>query len=391
MAVNWADQVGSVACGWLLESYLGVRGGGASFQGVHTTDSRRAHVLFIPLDAPDAQLRLNSWRTGAGLSSGRLLAVYETGETRIGGVALAYSAQEPVDDSLDEIRRERVLDIDEARAMSLAAVGALDYLHQRGLKHGAVDASNLFIVGEEVKLSSDTLSPADETGRRQDLVQFGALLVSALGAEAPGALPAPFREIAEQCLRPESGCTPSGILRVLDGSPPVKPVVLPRPRRGVWMLAGAGVLALAALAVLIATRGDAPPLVPEPVSTAATADKPSPAVPFGTASRATITSTPPRGEADRVSAAAPKSTSKTWAVIAATYKDFDAAQKRANRIGGAAKSLTPSVYPPRGQGTWYYVVFGTGMTQQEAEDLLSKARAAGAPSDSYVTKLATSE
>jgi len=80
-------------------------------------------------------------------------------------------------------------------------------------------------------------------------------------------------------------------------------------------------------------------------------------------------------------------TGGSWAVIAATYNSFPAAQGRAGRLAAQAPGLRPEVYPPEGSGKRYYVVLGSGMSREEAERLLETARQKGAPRDVYVTKL----
>ena len=75
-----------------------------------------------------------------------------------------------------------------------------------------------------------------------------------------------------------------------------------------------------------------------------------------------------------------------WAVVAAIYRDYDAAARRAasfEDVGG----IRPSVFPAKGKGTKYMVVVGQGLTRARAEALRARAAAAGLPSDMYVTLL----
>lgn len=75
-----------------------------------------------------------------------------------------------------------------------------------------------------------------------------------------------------------------------------------------------------------------------------------------------------------------------WAVVAAIYKDYDSAAKRARSMGADAK-FSPTVFPEKGQGNKYMVLVGSGLTRAKAEDLKIRATAAGFPSDMYVTRL----
>ena len=75
-------------------------------------------------------------------------------------------------------------------------------------------------------------------------------------------------------------------------------------------------------------------------------------------------------------------------MVAAIYRDYDLAAKRAEQIAQQEKRWQPEVYPPEGQGGHrYMVLLGRAETRQEAERILARARSAGMPSDTYLTKL----
>ena len=76
----------------------------------------------------------------------------------------------------------------------------------------------------------------------------------------------------------------------------------------------------------------------------------------------------------------------SWAVIAAAYRSYEAAEKRAESLR-RQKQCECSVFPAKGEGRTYYVVVGSGMTKDAAEQLHRQARASRLPSDSYVTRL----
>ena len=75
-----------------------------------------------------------------------------------------------------------------------------------------------------------------------------------------------------------------------------------------------------------------------------------------------------------------------WAVVAAIYREYEAAERRAKSMAQNPK-FHPTVFPDKGQGVKYMVVLGSGLTRAKAEDLRMQAASAGLPSDTYVTKL----
>ena len=83
----------------------------------------------------------------------------------------------------------------------------------------------------------------------------------------------------------------------------------------------------------------------------------------------------------------PKDTSADWAIIAATYKNFAAARRRASELKSAFTSCTCSVYPREGEGHNYYVVVDSRLTHEAADRKRAMALSAGLPADTYVTKL----
>jgi hypothetical protein len=395
MHVDWDRMVGQTAGKWRLDAFVGAREEKTEYTGIDP-DGNRALVRLIRSDAPDAPAAREAWRLARSLSHDHLIRIYDCGETEIDGVAFDYVVTEHPDDDIGEILAGRTLEDDEARAMTFATAGALDYLHQKSLQHGAVTPSNMFIFGEQVRLGVDAIAPAGEEGIAFDLQQFGVTLVRALegntNPDSAYVLRQPFRDIAVGCEDPrQSGYSAQQIIRRMEGrSAEVPPsgvlerlgAVLRRlTARPAWAFGGVAVVALATLFLFRGGLG-----TPQPGSKAASAPiasetRPSPAIPSKV-----------QPEAERAAAPArPESLVRSgWAVIAAAYRNYDSAQGRAQQLAKRSPRLHPHVYPPAGRGKLYYVVLGSGMTQKEAERLRHTARQAGAPADTYVTKLKAS-
>ena len=76
-----------------------------------------------------------------------------------------------------------------------------------------------------------------------------------------------------------------------------------------------------------------------------------------------------------------------WSVVAAIYKNYEAASLRAEAFRRQWKPSHATVFPEEGQSDKYMVVIGSRLTRQDAEKVLEAAVAAGLPADSYITKL----
>jgi hypothetical protein len=78
-----------------------------------------------------------------------------------------------------------------------------------------------------------------------------------------------------------------------------------------------------------------------------------------------------------------------WAVVAAIYRDFESAERRAQAIQQRWGQFHATVFPAKGQGRKYMVVLGSGLSKEDADRLRRQATSAGLPRDTYVTKLTT--
>jgi hypothetical protein len=101
---------------------------------------------------------------------------------------------------------------------------------------------------------------------------------------------------------------------------------------------------------------------------------------------ATAPAPPPLARAEKPVATKPTAFSSDWAVVAAIYNNYEAAERRAREIEKRWKGDV-TVFPAKGEGRRYMVVVGTATTRQDAERLLTQGRSLGLPRDTYVTKI----
>lgn len=419
MSRSWSTYEGLMVGAWRLESFLGEREDRAFFVARNAARERPALAELVDSDAPGAASREASWREAAKLSHQALLSVHETGEGELDGEPVAYAVLDLPDDDLSEVLTRRTLDADEARSTFASIASALEYLHARGLRHDAVAPGNVFLVGNEIKLSVDTIAPADGGGKESDLRQFGGTLIYAMTGNADAVnggdprksaavtqLPPPFYEIAVGCLNglPDPNWSARRIFEILSSRPA-------RPRRNTapetnpqtgqkyrhWTVAVAGAVAAGLIAGYVYVGR---PSHQQPQTTRAAAAAPEQPVPAPADARPVVKPAPgravdtPPGRAADAPPAAPhhraagvSEAKGSWAVIAATYSSFNAAEKRAAALRNMSSRLHPHVFPRDGEGRRYYVVLGSSLTQDAAHRLRALATSLGAPKDTYVTKL----
>jgi hypothetical protein len=421
MTTDWAGYMGLTAGPWRLDSLMGVREGRAYFLSSDSEGSEKVLIQVILAEDPAAAAHYASWKIANGLSDHDIVRVYETAGAEFDGTPVYYSIQELPDDDLGELLDRRVLGAEQAQAVGAQLASGLNYLHQRGLRHGAVIPSNVLLTKDRAKLSADTIAPAaNRADRETDIRQLGMTLVQAMTREADPAgvrrLPPLLRDVAVGCLAPAGrqwdaarvlrtltprSATPARQASTFEARPEETTGSLgsagsAEATRRRLQYAGAAVFALVALLgyrvmkpsqppvaqagsrIEQPVRSATPPKLATPVPSPEAESKPSPIQPARP--RTKTLAKPEVGVADRQGP-------PSWAVIAATYTDFDMAQKRAHQLEKLSPRLQAHVRPEAGQGTRYYVVLGSGLTHDAAEDLRRTARQSGAPDDTYVTLL----
>ena len=319
----WSGFTGRLLETWRLESFLGLREDRAFYVG-RSYDADEPLLIQLIAAGGHSPVRA-AWEHARTLSHEHLMRVRATGETDLDGTHVAYAVLDLPDDDLGEILGRRALDGAEAVTMHTAIADALDYLHRRGFRHGAIVASNIFLLRDQIKLAVDSISPAGEADQQTDLQQLASLGLPAL------------------------------------------PVANEAPRRYGRPIAAAAAVAIALVTGYLLIHRQVRPPTPQltAIPKRQPVEKPQP---------------PP---AARSFAAVRR---PSWAVVAATYGNFNGAEKRAAEIRKRAR-LQAHVFPAAGEGRLYFVVLGSGLSQDAAERLRRHALALGAPRDTYVTKL----
>lgn len=260
MSDVWKQWEGQVADGrFPLRQYLGESERGPVFLTEH--GGQHAAIKLVPADPQTTDAQLARWTQASRLSHPHLLRILGTGRCEVSGSRMVYCVMEPADEDLSQIVPLRALTETEAHDMLRPILEALAYLHGKGLAHGHLKPANIMAVGEELKVSSDgicamrevppsraraTVYDAPEAGTRGasaagDVWSLGVTMVEVLTRKLPNwewkgqeepelpRMPAPFGDIARQCLRrdPQQRCTLAEIAKRLD--PDAPPLAMPAP------------------------------------------------------------------------------------------------------------------------------------------------------------------
>jgi serine/threonine protein kinase len=405
--------------------------------------TRDAAIRVRDAAAPDAESQLDLWRRATAIEHPHLVRMLDAGRADAEGDAVIYCVCEYPDEFLAGILAERPLLPSEAREVLDASLSALDFLHDHGLVHGALEARHIQAFGDTIKLPSDTLRVAGpDAPPESDLRALGVMLHEVLTREPPRAdartdfsyLPEPFRSIIRHTAKSDGAqCWSMADIRTHLNPPPPKPapepepepaapaavetapVTLPpaverptlpppRPRAEVPVDRGfplkwipvAGLAAAAVLGAFVLRSPERPAAAPAPEVSA-----PAPVVrtaPPTSAPKAAPVSTPaitpqpakpsafPESRADRTGSpdARPSTGARIWRVIAYTYNGRTNAEKKARSLNAKHPAWRAEVFTPKGDRPPYLISLGGRTTLAEAERIQRDARSKGLPRDTFV-------
>jgi serine/threonine protein kinase len=248
-------------------------------------------VKLVPAHPALARLQLAHWSAAAALSHAHLLPLFETGRWQLDERHFLFAVMQYAEENLAQVLPQRALTSDEVRHLLPPVIEALTFLHGNKLVHGRLKPSNILVIKDEVKLSSDGVRAAGEStsvadaasvydppearmGRISpagDIWSLGMTVAEALTQQLPqvpherwepivlpAGIPPDFADMLRKCLSRDPENRPSIVaLRAeFTQSAPSQPLPVPllpsreapsepKPRRSLW------VSALVALAVLL--------------------------------------------------------------------------------------------------------------------------------------------
>ena len=187
-------------------------------------------IKLVPTSRALAESQLPRWKRAGGLTHPHLLRLLEWGGCQLDGLPYLYTVMEYADQTLAQLLLHRALTEEEARELLLPALDALAFLHGRNLVQGQVKPANVLVVGDQLKLASDTIRRTSEgtaaptmydppearhgsSSPAGDVWALGASLFEALTRRLPSALsdsreavvlpedfPPAFRDVVARCL-----------------------------------------------------------------------------------------------------------------------------------------------------------------------------------------------
>src|ERR1700753_2542080 len=146
-----------------LHRYLG----GSDHSGVSLTEFpaqqlAQAAVKLVPAIPTLAELQLSHWNTAAALAHPNLMRILDIGRCQLDGLSYLYAVMDFADQNLAQLLMQRAMSDEEAREMMPPVLHALGFLHDRDLAHGQLKPANILVVGEQLKLASDTIGGVNE-------------------------------------------------------------------------------------------------------------------------------------------------------------------------------------------------------------------------------------
>jgi len=199
-------------------------------------------VKLVPADRAMAESQLPRWKRAGRISHPHLLRLLQWGGCQLDGLPYLYVVMEYADQTLAQLLQRRALTDDEAREMMRPTLDALAFMHGQNLVQGQLKPANILVVGNQLKLASDTIRRISEgtmstkaptvydppeahhgsSSPAGDIWALGVCLFEALTRRSPPgwgerseaiALPADispaFRDVVARCLNPNPQNRPS--------------------------------------------------------------------------------------------------------------------------------------------------------------------------------------
>jgi serine/threonine protein kinase len=164
----WTSLEGHVVNGvFPLRRFIG----SSDHSGVFLSQSQKqapseVAIKLVPVIATPAALQLSRWLAAAELAHPHLLRIFEVGKCEVDGLHYLYAVMEYADQTLAQLLEHRAMTEDEAREMLVPTLNALAFLHGKNFVQGHLKPSNVLVVGDQLKLASDTNRLVDEVGER---------------------------------------------------------------------------------------------------------------------------------------------------------------------------------------------------------------------------------
>jgi len=337
---NWKPQEGQTAEGkFRLGQKLGESDHSIVFLTERAEEPKKAAIKLVP--AVNAEKQSLRWKLDTKLPHPHLLRIFESGKCELNGHPLLYVVMEYAEEDLSQVLPHRPLSSAEARQMVLPVLDVLSYLHGKGFVHSRIKPSNILAIGDQIKLSSDSISAISEGAEvpsaydppeamigkvspATDVWSLGMTLAEVLTLkrptwhavkkqepELPKELDESFRIVVRNCLKlePENRWKVSEIKNLLQpGESPATPMVRAS-KPTVWYYAIPIAIVLVIGLVISQTKDSK--VVKEKAEDAkiGTADKPSPTQ-SATAANGRKTAKPDNAK-EASPAAKPNVTSKT--------------------------------------------------------------------------------
>jgi TonB family protein len=119
-------------------------------------------IKLVPADRILAESQLPRWERAGGIDHPHLLKLLQWGECQLEGLPYLYVVMEYADQTLAQVLQRRALTDDEARELLLPTLDALAFIHGQNLVQGQLKPENILVVGEQLKLASDTIRRVGE-------------------------------------------------------------------------------------------------------------------------------------------------------------------------------------------------------------------------------------
>jgi serine/threonine protein kinase len=121
-----------------------------------------AFATFYLLPRPDAKRQVEYWQTLRGFTAKSNLSIpLGSGVVTLNTSCLAYLISQNAEETLAEVIENRTLSPEETTEVVRSLARGLEELHGHNLVHGAIAPAEIWAIGDDIKLTTDTVREVD--------------------------------------------------------------------------------------------------------------------------------------------------------------------------------------------------------------------------------------
>src|SRR5687768_1569418 len=183
MAHEWTELIDQAVDGlYVIKNLQSCQADRAVFAAATADGTSKLSIELFCADYPDLENHRQLCTLAHAVRHPHLVRIYKSGIISLNGAQYLYCARERHDDCLEDLLASRTLNQREAEDVLRAILPCLEHLHGLRLAYGGIRAEQVVAIGDQTKLSADSIvEDSGATRQPDDMYSIGELTVRMFG------------------------------------------------------------------------------------------------------------------------------------------------------------------------------------------------------------------